>query len=125
MRVTLSYRRDPPTSPLSRWVHRRPEGQTWLGTRRRDMIPPMPEKVPGKGYPLWEVSHRGRTLVFASPHEIAHAVDVLGRRVLPRPYQLTAHYGRANSHWLSRLHASWTPWKVRQQLVAALSAIEF
>jgi hypothetical protein len=80
----------------------------------------MPQRVIGKGYPVWRVEHRGRTLVFASPEEIKHAIDVLGRKILPVTRDLGQPHRAVNSHWLSRLHASFKPWKVRQELVKRL-----
>jgi len=58
--------------------------------------------------------------VFVSPQEIEHAIDVLSRKILPSPRELGRPYMAVNSHWLSRLHASFKPWKVRQELVKRL-----
>ena len=122
MKLVLTHDPAPVVSPLTRWVHKAPTGRYWAQTERASLSPPMPLPEPGKGYPLWEIAHRGHVLCFASPQEIAHAIEVLGQRVLPRPSDLAPAYGRANQHWLSRLHKVWTPWKVRQRLVLALSA---
>ena len=119
MQLHLSYRDAPVRTPVSPWVHRAPAGTYW--GQARVFEPPFPGRVAGKGYPVWTLSHRGRELVFASPVEMAHVAGVLRQRVLPRPWQLGgADYGQANQHWLSRLHKSWTPWAVRQEMVKAL-----
>lgn len=122
MRLVQSYRSDPVVSPLTRWVHRAPPGRYWAQTPRDELSPPLPSFELGRGYPVWEIAHRGHVLCFASREEIAHAIHVLGQRVLPRPSDLAPGYGHANQHWLSRLHKAWTPWKLRQRLVLALSA---
>jgi hypothetical protein len=119
MQCTLSFRPQRTLTPLTLWTHRGVDGSVWRATR---FDPPMPAMLPGKGYPLWILSHRGRELYFASPEEIAHAIEVLGQRVLPRPRELGKAYLAVNSHWLSRLHASWKPWKVRQEMVRRLRA---
>jgi hypothetical protein len=56
----------------------------------------------------------------ASPEEIAHVIDVLSRKILPGSRELGQPYLAVNSHWLSRLHASFKPWKVRQELLKSL-----
>jgi hypothetical protein len=117
MRIEIEYRADPVRSPLTPWVHRGVDGPYWQATK---FDPPMPHPAPGRGYPLWRVEHRGRTLVFASPEEIEHAIDILGRKILPVTRDLGRPYRAVNSHWLSRLHSSFKPWKVRQDLVKRL-----
>ena len=80
----------------------------------------MPAPVPGHGYPCWVLEHRGHELVFASPEEMAHVAAVLAQRVLPQSRTLGLPLKAVNSHWLSRLHASFKPWTVRQQVVKRL-----
>jgi hypothetical protein len=119
MQLRLEYRANPVRTPITPWVHRGVDGPCWSAT---EFDPPTPRPVHGKGYPVWVLCHRGRELVFASPEEMAHAIDVLSRKILPRPRDLGQAYLAVNSHWLSRLHASFKPWKVRQQLVKKLKA---
>jgi len=119
MQTRIEYMRQRPFSPLARFVHSGLDGPFWTATR---FEPPMPPRDPeAGGFPVWIVAHRGRELVFTSPEEIRHAIDVLGRRVLPSPRQLGLAQSAVNSHWLSRLHTSWKPWKIRQELVKKLS----
>jgi hypothetical protein len=117
MRLELSFSPERVCSPLTPWVHSGVVGPYWQATK---FDPPMPTRAIGKGYPVWRVEHRGRTLVFASPEEIAHAIDILGRKILPVTRELGLPYRAVNSHWLSRLHSSFKPWKVRQELVKRL-----
>ncbi len=122
MQLRKEYRSTPVRTPVSPMVHRAPPGVFWWQASVFD--PPFPPREPGKGYPVWTLSHRGRELVFASPHEIIHVAEILGQRVLPRPWQLVgggAENGRFNRHWLSRLHKSWTPWPVRQAAALVLA----
>jgi hypothetical protein len=119
MQIRIEHLKERPFSPLSRFVHTGLDGPFWKAAQ---FEPPMPPRDIGSGgYPVWIVAHRGRELAFASPEEIAHAIDVLGQRVLPSPRQLGLAQSAVNSHWLSRLHASWKPWKIRQELVKKLS----
>ena len=119
MRVRIDYRSGPPVSPLTPWVHVGVNGPYYRATV---FDPPLPHPVPGKGFPVWLVEHRGRTLQFISREEIEHAIDILGRRILPSPRDLGRRYLAVNSHWLSRLHSTWKPWKTRQELVKRLRA---
>lgn len=117
MQIRIEYRDHPVRTPVTPWVHRGLDGPHWTATL---FDPPLPRPVHGKGYPVWFVDHRGRSLVFASPEEIAHVIDVLGRKILPSARELGKPHMAVNSHWLSRLHASFKPWKVRQELVKRL-----
>lgn len=123
MQLRMEYRASPVRTPVGPSVHKAAPGQIWASARVH--TPPFPPRVPGKGYPVWILSHRGRELVFASPEEMAHVADVLGQKVLPRPWKLVGGaraFGMYNRHWLSRLHKSWTPWGVRQEVVKRLRA---
>jgi len=117
MQIRLEYLDAPGRSPLTPWVHKAVDSPYWTATI---FDPPLPPPVHGKGYPAWFVDHRDRSLVFVSPQEIEHAIDVLSRKILPSPRELGRPYMAVNSHWLSRLHASFKPWKVRQELVKRL-----
>lgn len=117
MQIRIEYSNKPMLTPITPWVHRGVDAPYWSATV---FDPPMPRPVHGKGYPVWIIDHRGRTLVFASPEEIAHVIDILSRKILPSTRELGQPYLAVNSHWLSRLHASFKPWKVRQELVKKL-----
>lgn len=117
MQLRIEYSDKPMLTPITPWVHRGVDAPYWSATV---FDPPMPRPVHGKGYPVWTLDHRGRSLVFASPEEMAHVIDILSRKILPSPRELGQPYLAVNSHWLSRLHASFKPWKVRQELVKKL-----
>jgi hypothetical protein len=117
MQIRIEYRDMPVLTPITPWVHRGVDASYWKATV---FDPPMPSPVHGKGYPVWFIDHRGRSLVFASPQEIEHVIDILSRKILPSPRELGQPYLAVNSHWLSRLHTSFKPLKVRQELVKKL-----
>ena len=117
MQIRIEYRDKPVLTPITPWVHKGVDAMYWKATV---FDPPMPKPVHGKGYPVWFIDHRGRSLAFASPQEIEHVIDVLSRKILPSSRELGQPHLAVNSHWLSRLHASFKPWKVRQELVKRL-----
>lgn len=117
MQIRIEYRDKPVLTPITPWVHKGVDAMYWKATI---FDPPMPKPVHGKGYPVWFIDHRGRSLVFASPQEIEHVADILSRKILPSSRELGQPHLAVNSHWLSRLHASFKPWKVRQELVKRL-----
>lgn len=117
MQIRIAYSPERRLTPITPWVHKGVDTAYYTATK---FEPPMPPPVHGKGYPIWIVEHRGRELVFASPQEIEHVADILGRRILLTSRELGQPYLAVNSHWLSRLHASFKPWKVRQELVKRL-----
>ncbi len=123
MQIRREYRSEPVCSPLSFWVHRAREGETWASASAHD--PPRPRAVPGRGWPIYIVAYRGRRLVFASLAEIDSAIAVLGQRHLPTTLQLAREAGFPrfqHGHWLSTLPAFWKPWKTRRLLVRRLQA---
>jgi hypothetical protein len=61
-------------------------------------------------------------LVFVSPAEIVHAIDLLGRKILPVTRDLGMPNRAVNSHWLSRLYRIFKPWKVWQDMAKRLRA---
>jgi hypothetical protein len=107
-----------PRTPVSRFVHRPLDGPFHAATQ---FEPPFPGPVAGKGHPFWVLEHHGHELHFASPEEIAHVIEVLGQRVLPKPRALGAEQSAVNSHWLSRMDKAWLSWKVRQEIVRKLT----
>lgn len=115
--MRLEHRPERWLSPVTPWVHRGVGASLWSATQ---FDPPMPHPEPGKGYPCWVIEHRGRELLFASREEMAHVADILGRRILPTSRDLGRDVQAVNSHWLSRLHTSFKPWKVRQEVVRLL-----
>ena len=117
MQIRIEYRPEPVLTPITPWVHKGVDGGYYNASV---FDPPRPKPVHGKGYPVWFIDHRGRSLVFASPQEIEHVIDILSRKIRPAPRELGQAYLAVNSHWLSRLHASFKPWKVRQELVKRL-----
>lgn len=117
MQIRIEYRDKPVLTPITPWVHKGVDASYWKATI---FDPPMPKPVHGKGYPVWFIDHRGRSLVFASPQEIDHVIDILSRKILPTSRELGQPHLAVNSHWLSRLHTSFKPWKVRQDLVKRL-----
>ena len=117
MQIRIYYRSSQVLTPITPWVHKGVDAAYYKATV---FDPPMPRSIHGKGYPVWIIEHRGRELYFASPQEIEHVIDVLSRKILPTSRELGQPHLAVNSHWLSRLHASFKPWKVRQELVKRL-----
>ncbi|MCA8932314.1 MAG: hypothetical protein KDA49_07575 [Rhodospirillaceae bacterium] len=121
MRARIEYRSTPTDSPLTYWVHGTGGYQPPPNAARPAHAPP---SIPGKGWPLFIVEHRGQRLWFASVAELDHAIDVLGRRHMPRSRDVAGYPGHdSNRHWLSRLPAAWKPWKVRAALVRELAKL--
>jgi hypothetical protein len=118
LRLSVRYQAEPVFTPVSRFVHRPLDGPFHTATR---FDPPFPAAVAGKGHAYWVLEHRGHELYFASPEEIAHVIEVLGQRVLPKPRVLGAEQSAVNSHWLSRMDKAWLSWKVRQEIVRKLT----
>ena len=117
MRLRLEFVAEPPRTPVSRFVHAPLDGAPHTASK---FEPPFPLPLPGKGYPLWILEHRGHELRFASPQEMAHVADVLCARVMKRPRELGLAQSAVNSHWLSRMDKAWLGWKVRQEIVSRL-----
>ena len=122
MRLKTKFRSKRVLSPLTPYVHLAPDGVDWLAASPEHLSPPLPPETPDKGYIVWVLQHRGSDIHFVSPQELQHAIDVLGEKILPSPRDLGKRYGDVNRHWLSRLHTSFKPWRMRQEMVAKLQA---
>ena len=70
MQIRIEYRPEPVLTPITPWVHKGVDAAYYTATV---FDPPRPKPILGKGYPLWVIEHRGRSLFFPSPEEIAHA----------------------------------------------------
>lgn len=105
-------------APLAHWVHV-PDGAGGF-------TPPAPEPIPHRGYALLHVACGAHELVFSSPAQLNHCIDVLARQPLPTTRQLSAQRGSGagpNGHWLSRLPAVLKAPRQRARLVEALRAV--
>lgn len=108
-------------APMAFWVH------VPVPDRPGETEPPAPEPIPRRGYPHLRIDYRGCELVFSSPEQLRHCIDVLSSRNLPTTRRLSALRGQGagpNGHWLSRLPASLKSPGGRRQLVRYLQAIE-
>lgn len=101
------------------WVHV-PDGvtsDTW--------IPPAPVAIPHRGFPALRVEVGEHELVFTSPAQLAHCIEVLAKRPLPTSRQLSVKRGTTsgpNGHWLSRLPSTLKSPRRRERLVETLRA---
>lgn len=123
-RFWIEYSSTWTSGPMSFWVHKHLDGDSWA--RATQFAPPLPKPLPGRGYSTYFVEFRDVRLRFASTDEIRACVDTLERRVLPTTRALSAVRGTElgpNSHWLSRLPSALKPWRTRQVLTAYLRTI--
>lgn len=105
-------------APLAHWVHV-PDG---VG----GFAPPAPPAIPHRGYALLHVGFGAHELVFSSPAQLDHCIEVLARKPLPTTRQLSALRGSGagpNGHWLSRLPATLKAPRQRARLVQELQAV--
>jgi len=113
----FTFERDWLTAPLAIWVHVPVGGQAGAWS------PPAPQPLANKGFPVLRVAFQRHELVFSSPAQVAHMVDVLASTPLPTSLQLSARRGipmGPNGHWLSRLPAELKSPKLREKLVKHL-----
>jgi hypothetical protein len=121
MKVWMEYRPERVHSPLSYWMHCPVDSDNWFSANEYD--PSMPKQVPGRGWPIYLVEHRGRQLYFASHDEIDHAIDVLRRELLPTTQDLAERAGWPHfqhGHWLTKLSKFRKLWKIRKVLIDKL-----
>lgn len=118
----IAFQEERVIGPMTFWVHEPLETvENW--SQARDFNPPLPPRIPGKGFPSFHVEYDGFTFVFLSLDEIRHCIDTLSNPLLPRSIDLSNSRGTGygpNSHWLSRLPAKVKPWKYREGAVRYL-----
>lgn len=119
----IEYRSSYTETPLSFWVHKQQDHETWRLATKFD--PELPRALPCKGYPLLVVSVFGYELQFASVAEIEHFIDVISQKNLPTTLQLSKKRGEnfgPNSHWLSRLPGNLKSWAKRSRIIPVVEA---
>lgn len=116
----FTFEKDWRKAPVAFWVHVPVPGTDKLCS------PPAPEEIPHKGYLFLHVEFETHDLVFSSPAQLDHFIDVLASKPLPTSTQLSLRRGQPtgpNSHWLSRLPASVKSPRKREKLVDLLRAV--
>ena len=119
-RFRFTYEKDWRNAPLAYWVH------TQDPSNPQAYDPPASPLIPHHGYVLLRVEYGPHELVFSSPEQLAHFIEVMATKPLPTSRALSARLGtgaRPNGHWLSRLPADLKPPAARSQLVRHLKAV--
>lgn len=116
----FTYEEDWRYAPLAFWVHMPVKGSVTM------FEPPAPEPVLHRGYVFLRVEFDEHELVFSSPAQLEHFVEVLSTRPLPTSRQLSSRRGLPvgpNGHWLSRLPAALKSPRKRDKLVQVLQTV--
>lgn len=125
--IELSYHRDFPRTPMTRWIRHQFYGwqprQTKSGQWMRPTWGQTPFSTQRKLWCRLEVHFRGVTLFFTTPLELDHFIAIMQQKHLPSGPSLVPgrRIGRPNNHWLSRLPAKAKPWKFRKAVCAFLN----
>ncbi len=126
-KVELSYSKEFPLTPISYWVGQQMYGwtkqQTPSGQWRRPKWQATPFCSQRKLWCQLEVNFRGIRLLFSTPQELDHFIEIMEQKNLPSGFQLipgNMRVGRPNRHWLSRLPSKAKPWKFRQAVCSFL-----
>lgn len=117
LRYRFTFEPDWRAAPMAFWVH------VPTGAVPGECEPAAPPKIPRQGYAFLRCEFREHELVFSSPAQLAHFIDVLARKPLPTSRQLSAARGSTvgpNGHWLSRLPADLKSPRTREILVRDL-----
>jgi len=112
----IEYRPDWLAAPMAVWVHKR------VG---EGFEPPAPARQL-QGYPFYFVRSCGFVFYFSSKAQLDHAIEILGRKLLPTSLELSRRVGPnwgPNQHWLSRLPGDLKGWKKRRRIVRDLEKI--
>ena len=110
--------------PLTYWVHRPQDGDTWARATRFD--PPLPPPDASGAFPHYTVEHLGHEVGFASAAEVDHALDVLARDPLPTAQELAQAAGapeRAYMHWIETFPARLKAVDERRRFVQLLEEL--
>ena len=92
-----------------------------------EFIPPAPQLIPHEGFCFLRVELGEEELVFSSPAQLDHFVEVLAKKPLPTSRQLSAARGTGagpNGHWLSRLPRELKSPSKRIMVVRHLRAVQ-
>ncbi len=125
--IDLTYHDDFPASPISGWTGPRygiwVRTKTSTGQRRKPGWQRAPFYSSRRKWARLEVHLDGINMVFATPLELDHFVDVMSRNPLPKGANLYPGFerpGLPNQHWLSRFPAKGKTAKFRAKAVRFL-----
>lgn len=124
---SFSYETDWRAAPLAFWVHVPVPNAGSAFCSETKYEPAAPRVVPHKGFVFLRVRFDGQELLFRSPAQLAHFIEVLASKPLPTSRQLSERRGTSkgpNSHWLSRLPAQLKSPRNRGKLVSQLLAVQ-
>lgn len=116
-RAWIEYRDNWYHAPIAAWVHRR------VGEGYDPPAPP--RELPG--FPWYFVRTCGFVFCFSSRAQLDHAIEVLGRKLMPTTLDLSRRLGPdwgPNQHWLSRLPGDLKGWKKRRRMVTDLETMK-
>lgn len=114
----IEYVADSPVCPMTYWVHRELDSESWYEATQFD--PPRQPVVPGRGYPIFRIEYDRVEWEFASFAEMSACHDTLSQKLLPRSLDLARQrspQAGPNRHWLSRLSSDAKPWSYREKFV--------
>ena len=110
-------------SPVTCWVHKPIDSDGWISATKFE--PSLPQKISGKGYPVYKIEYKGYELVFSTKWEIEHCISVLNKRVLPTTYKLAKESwmkGYQHIHWLTKWPSGISKYKDRLAIVKCTSS---
>jgi len=119
-RFRFSYEPDWKAAPLTFWVHVPVPGSS------SEFVPAPPSKVPHQGFRFLRFEFGEHELVFSSPAQLDHFIEVIATKPLPTSRRLSLARGASigpNGHWLSRLPAELKVPKTRANLVHHLRSV--
>jgi hypothetical protein len=117
-RFRFSFEENWLSAPMAYWVHI----PTSEGANTFE--PPAPLAIAKQGYPFLRFEYDIHELIFSSPAQLNHMIEVLSTKPLPSSARLSAgRQAGPNGHWLSRLPAELKSPKGREQLVKHLKAV--
>jgi len=109
----IEYHPDWLAAPMAVWVHKRVGEGFEPAAPARELA----------GYPFYFVRSCGFVFCFSSRAQLDHAIEILGRKLLPTSLELSRRMGSdwgPNQHWLSRLPGDLKGWKKRRRIVTDL-----
>jgi hypothetical protein len=112
-------------SPLSSWVHRPLDAETWLAAKKYD--PPLPKKDIDKGYIIYKIEYKGCEFRFSSLEEIEHCISVFSEKALKTTRELSHSSwvnGSQHNHWLTKWPGHAKSYKDRQEIIKLLNKVK-
>lgn len=120
----IEYTEEFEESPLTCWVHKPIDSEVWSSATKFE--PDLPQKILGKGYPVYKIEYKSHEFIFSSKQEIDYCISIFSKKVLPTTNILSQSSwmkGYQHLHWSTKWPGNSKGYKDRVAIIKLLEKV--